>query len=844
MSINLTDELLAKSKKGKIASAKQVFLEGDQENLQQIGEKTHQLEDAFKDITITGGASTANVVSYNNETSGMTAVTAQGAIDELAAKNTSQDAEISKKANSEDITSQMQTEQTRVNNELAKKFNSENITQESGDSTNKVMSQKAVSTKLSDLSDDFNILDGSIPLNSKYIEFEIGDTTGGLAGQDNIDAPKRFRSKDVLEISEKPTASIKREGFETAGVIFRFYKEDGVYIGTSYTDEAKKLRIILSGVNGDNNVNYTNLYDCVLILNNTQYSCTKYKKCASKDETENTINNGIVDIKKSISTIDNSVSLRPSNVTEFINFIVDGKNVSVSLNASYILGRNFNYQIHSSLTNSINEYGDYCVIYNKNTDSLNIVGYNQIPNEYNIVIIARFFNQDYGFKLLYVCSTYYKINGISYNLLDCVDKLSEQIENQKAVSTKLNGLSENFNILDGSIPLNSKYIEFEIGDTTGGLAGQDNIDAPKRFRSKDVLEISEKPTASIKREGFETAGVIFRFYKEDGVYIGTSYTDEAKKLRIILSGVNGDNNVNYTNLYDCVLILNNTQYSCTKYKKCASKDETNANITWAELGDSFVAPDNNNGNGYGKIIRRKIDIPESNHHVAGFHGYSWITFYKYAILSNDNKLKSITKDEDFITIGLGTNDWGANELYPIGTKEDYINNTFNNSDYSTYTSYGAARKVIDWLLENRGKNTPNVILLAPMHRGQLGSGSSYRPSDYIIEDGVKKYIENTEWLNKNLSSKGLQTVEKGFTLLDVYEMVKWIAEYEGFTFVDFFNNGFVKTRFLNLGKEETQETSKVYTDQLSDNLHPYTEKGKNAYASMVYQYGFVPLLKL
>ena len=171
MSINLTDELLAKTKKGKIASAKQVFLEGDQENLQQIGDKTHQLENAIKDITVSGGASTANAVSYNNETSGMTAVTAQGAIDELAtknksqdtiiaakaeksdvqssvselkAKNTSQDAEIAKKANTADVTSRMNTEQTRVNAELDKKFNKENIAQEFGDSKDKVVSQFAL----------------------------------------------------------------------------------------------------------------------------------------------------------------------------------------------------------------------------------------------------------------------------------------------------------------------------------------------------------------------------------------------------------------------------------------------------------------------------------------------------------------------------------------------------------------------------------------------------------------------------------------------------------------------------------------------------------------------------
>lgn len=133
MSINLTDELLAKTKKGKIASAKQVFLEEDKENLQQIGEKTHQLEDAIKDITATGGASTANAVSYNNETSGMTAVTAQGAIDELAAKNKAQDATIGTKA-----------EKSEVATELDKKFNKEDIAQEFGDSKDKVVSQFAL----------------------------------------------------------------------------------------------------------------------------------------------------------------------------------------------------------------------------------------------------------------------------------------------------------------------------------------------------------------------------------------------------------------------------------------------------------------------------------------------------------------------------------------------------------------------------------------------------------------------------------------------------------------------------------------------------------------------------
>lgn len=130
MSINLTDELLAKTKKSKIASAKQVFLEGDQENLQQIGDKTHQLEDAIKDITVTGGASTANAVSYNNSTSKLEAITAQGAIDKLAAKNATK------------------AEKAEVTAELEKKFDKESILQESGDAEDKVMSQKATTTAI------------------------------------------------------------------------------------------------------------------------------------------------------------------------------------------------------------------------------------------------------------------------------------------------------------------------------------------------------------------------------------------------------------------------------------------------------------------------------------------------------------------------------------------------------------------------------------------------------------------------------------------------------------------------------------------------------------------------
>ncbi len=95
MAINLTDSLNAATTKGKLGDAKQVYLNGDTKNLQKAYEETNthfgtldnrstQMEKAIQDISATGGASTANAVSYNNSTSKLEAITAQGAIDEVS----------------------------------------------------------------------------------------------------------------------------------------------------------------------------------------------------------------------------------------------------------------------------------------------------------------------------------------------------------------------------------------------------------------------------------------------------------------------------------------------------------------------------------------------------------------------------------------------------------------------------------------------------------------------------------------------------------------------------------------------------------------------------------------
>lgn len=189
MSINITDELHAATTKGKIASAKEVFLTGDIENLQQIGEKTHQLEDSIKNIAATGGASTAAAVTFDNAASGMTAVNAQGAIEELNTKNKTQDTEIAKKANSADVDSKINEESTRVNAEIAKKVDKTSIVQEFGNSKDKVPSQDVVTR-------NFNyLLESTFKI--KNVDQNIGSSTEKVVSQKAITERLLFSDENI-----------------------------------------------------------------------------------------------------------------------------------------------------------------------------------------------------------------------------------------------------------------------------------------------------------------------------------------------------------------------------------------------------------------------------------------------------------------------------------------------------------------------------------------------------------------------------------------------------------------------------------------------------------------------
>lgn len=142
------------------------------EQLDNIISKHESLSRTVQGIAATGGASTATNVTYNNDASGLNAENAQDAIDELQSS----------------------------------KINKTSIVQESGEAEDKVMSQKVVSDKLSDLALNTGLGTKSYSASNKwsslFVDFVIGNeyqiTVANVTIEDSLFI--RYKNKNVYSI--------------------------------------------------------------------------------------------------------------------------------------------------------------------------------------------------------------------------------------------------------------------------------------------------------------------------------------------------------------------------------------------------------------------------------------------------------------------------------------------------------------------------------------------------------------------------------------------------------------------------------------------------------------------
>ena len=241
MSINLTDEIEVKTKKGKLCAAKQIFLEGDTQtvekeiqdinsrhndlsskheslsstvsdhakqiesnqsqitanksaqdeknisldaNMAKLNTRDDQITELVKGVTATGGASVATAVTYDNTSSQLASATVQGAIDELQSSKIDKTSILQKSGDDENsvmsqkaTTTAIETEKNRA--EAAEKTNSDNIAKNAQTIEASVTKNEEQDQKLSELENKVSDFSGS----EKEVEFSKKETYITVSGE-------------------------------------------------------------------------------------------------------------------------------------------------------------------------------------------------------------------------------------------------------------------------------------------------------------------------------------------------------------------------------------------------------------------------------------------------------------------------------------------------------------------------------------------------------------------------------------------------------------------------------------------------------------------------------------
>ena len=217
-------------------------------------------------------------------------------------------------------------------------------------------------------------------------------------------------------------------------------------------------------------------------------------------------------------------------------------------------------------------------------------------------------------------------------------------------------------------------------------------------------------------------------------------------------------------------------------------------VTWVAIGDSITYLNdhaNETGNRVKKGYLTRVTEKLSNVHYINQGHNGWTSVRIATEIENLGIVKA-----DVYSIFLGTNDWWGGR--PIGTLNDYINNT------GTGTIYGSFRIIINKL---RSLNSEaKIILITPLQR-----------SDFV-------YINNS----KN-NAFGSYKEKNNQSLSQVADAIGQIANHEHLTLIDVYNKSgitlknMVKFKHLKDPKTGQYKNSK-YPDYIDIPFNPETDE--------------------
>lgn len=486
--INVTAPIHAATKKGKLAAAKEVFLEGDTQtvekeiqdinsrhndlsskheslsstvsehakqiesnqsqitanksaqdekntsldaNMAKLNTRDDQITELVKGVTATGGASVATAVTYDNTSSNLDAATVQGAVDEL------QDSKIDKTS----------------------------ILQELGEAEDKVMSQKAVSTKLSDLTYDIHggekdIVKKSYTSESNSVNIPIDGTI------------VKYGDTITLKLSEPISAT---------------------YIIQTRTEDSSI---------GEKSVQFTDGYAMYGVTTNIAAKSLKINHCDKnvsivEKVKKESIDDNIAALKKNVETIEsknsllgNSIDVIKDNIDgkdlHLNSYIADSTYIDIPIESPFVYGGTYRFQ---------SDYFENKVIkYSYRNSEFSSIGEGsvQASNGYIVITIAqnpnakylRFPNVPKGTKIDYVS----KESTVGYRLEKVEKAIDKVIKHNsikygselKAVKTQPGEIYENCVFLVPSVIV-SENVTFRKCDFVNCVA------TPSKSVTKDMI---------------------------------------------------------------------------------------------------------------------------------------------------------------------------------------------------------------------------------------------------------------------------------------------------------------------------------------------------------------------
>lgn len=272
------------------------------------------------------GVSTRNVVSQKVVNDALNLKANQSSVNEALAKKADKETvntALGKKADTTDVNTRFTEEKNRLDAELAKKFDKENVAQESGESEDKVMSQKAVSTKLNDLTYDIHggekdIVKKSYTSESNSVNIPIDGTI------------VKYGDTITLKLSEPISATYtiqtRTEDSSIGEKSLQFTDGYATYDVTTNT-VAKSLKIV---------------------------NCNKNVSIVEKVKKES-IDDNIAALKKNVETIEsknsllgNSIDIIKDNIDgkdlHLNSYIADGTYIDIKIESPFVYGGTYRFQ--------------------------------------------------------------------------------------------------------------------------------------------------------------------------------------------------------------------------------------------------------------------------------------------------------------------------------------------------------------------------------------------------------------------------------------------------------------------------------------------------------------------